>query len=134
MKILVPHSDTHPTTRISIETPRCIIHATFDQRHREADIRLPDGVKEKDVAVCAEFCGNDGRPDPRLKAIVLQERVAQSASMPVEPSQAELLKQEALVDERKVECQPEPLAEEPRLEAASEPRIEQYPVRRRPQK
>jgi hypothetical protein len=131
VKILVPHSDTHPTTRVTIETRCGVIHATFDHRHREANVRLPDGVAENDVIVYAEFCGNDGKPDPRLKAIVLQERAAQPASTPVEGPKAELVAGEAQVDKRKIERQTDPPAEELKLEPALEPKTEQYPVRRK---
>jgi len=87
----VPHSEAHPVTRLTIETPRGVRTASFDESHKECQIALPDGVLPEEEGVYAEFCGQDGRPDPRMKPVVIQEPTAAPIQEPSTDPQPALL-------------------------------------------
>jgi hypothetical protein len=104
VKIPVPHSEAHPTTRVTVETPKGTFYGFFDHSHRQWDVKLPEGVSATQVSIHAEYLGPTGKLDPRMRAVILLE--AQPA--PPEP-----------VAEPAVEPVVEPVAEP--VEPASEP-------------
>ena len=97
MKIPVPHSEGHPTTRVTVETPKGTFFGFFDHSHREWDVKLPEGVSATHVSIYAEYLGRNGKVDPHMRAAILLEVQA---------------------------APPEPVAE-PAVESVAEPVVEQ---------
>ena len=91
MTINLPAHDTVGSLRLCVMTPghpdmRKTVATAF---HREVEIKLPEGVEECDVEVCAEWLDNASRPVGNT--MVLVERVAQRMPIapPIEPILAE---------------------------------------------
>jgi hypothetical protein len=72
MKIRIPRS-SHPSTRLTITTPLGVSHATFDDRHHWFEYQLPDGVREHQVTIIAEFIDARYMVDSRMKPVVVCE-------------------------------------------------------------
>ena len=85
MKIPVPHSEGHPTTRVTVETPQGAFFGFFDHSHRQWDVKLPEGVSAAQVSIYAEYLGRNGEVDPRMRATILLEARPAPSEPAVEP-------------------------------------------------
>jgi hypothetical protein len=85
VKIPVPHSEAHPTTRVTVETPKGTFFGFFDHSHREWDVKLPEGVSATQVSIHAEYLGRNGKVDPRMRAVILLEAQPAPPEPIVEP-------------------------------------------------
>jgi hypothetical protein len=73
MQVQLPKSDTHPLVKITAEYPGGSYTWFFDQSHRQFEMNLPEGTVASQVTIHAEWCRNDGEPDPKVEPVVLQE-------------------------------------------------------------
>ncbi len=115
MRIAIPRHGTFNMTRVIVHAEEgVLLTTTCDDSHRFADIALPEGVAEDDVAVTACFLTASGQPAPGVGEVLLKEPVVKPKPTP-----------EPKAKKAKAEPKPEPMPEDqPLLEPQPESKNE----------
>ncbi len=62
MQINLPKHEQYSRVRLTVNTPQGSESMMFGEPHVVANIKLPEGVEERDVEVLGQFLDNGGRP------------------------------------------------------------------------
>lgn len=73
MQITLPKSERHPLVQITVSAPGHRDVMMFDESHSTVEIKLPDGVREEQVSILAEFCDQFNQVDRWAEKHTLKE-------------------------------------------------------------
>ena len=75
MLVILPKSELHPQTRLTVSHPEGETVSIYDDSFKEVEVALPEGVNEDDVEVVAHYCNINGEPDLLMVGVLVKGKV-----------------------------------------------------------